>query len=216
MDIGATTTGLTDMLSDNQRQRLYIANPGLNRVEVFDMRQQQFLTPITVGQMPRSMALGNDGNTLYVANSGGETISIVDLNQGVTLGRVNYPPIPFNATFAADHTADPCVQPARSAGDDVRRNHVESRRSSVTPRTLNHERIRHGAGRFQGRKAWSELQMALSCSSLRGTEAGYLYDAGIDDFVTGRIGHWGARFRVTSGPSRRELTGCIIWRTTRS
>ena len=100
VDIGATTTGLTDMLSDNQRQRLYIANPGLNRVEVFDMRQQQFLAPVTVGQLPRSMAMGDDGNTLYVANSGGETISIVDLNQGVAVGRVNYPPIPFNASFA--------------------------------------------------------------------------------------------------------------------
>ena len=54
MDSGATTTGLTDMVADNARQRLYIANPGLNRVEVFDMRRQQFLTPIRVGQLPRS------------------------------------------------------------------------------------------------------------------------------------------------------------------
>src|SRR5208282_4977253 len=52
VNTGATTTGLTDILQDTTRQRLYIANPGMNRVEVFDMQQQQFLSPIPVGQMP--------------------------------------------------------------------------------------------------------------------------------------------------------------------
>src|SRR5262249_1851132 len=79
IEMGGTTTGLTDMVTDGPRQRLYIANPGMNRIEVFDMQRQQLLPPISVGQLPRSMAMGNDGNTLYVANSGSETISIVSL-----------------------------------------------------------------------------------------------------------------------------------------
>src|SRR5207302_837883 len=82
VDIGGTTTGLTDMLPDRTRQRLYIANPALNRLEVFDTQKRQFLNPITVGQLPCTMAFGSDGNTLYVANSGGENISIVDLTSG--------------------------------------------------------------------------------------------------------------------------------------
>ena len=70
------------MVSDNNRQRLYIANSGLNRVEVFDTRANQFLAPIKVGQLPRSLALAPYGKLLYVANTGGESISIVDLDKG--------------------------------------------------------------------------------------------------------------------------------------
>lgn len=89
--------GLVDMVADNTRQRLYIANSGMNQVEVFDMRRQAFLNPIKVGQLPHSLALGNDGITLYVANTGGESISIVDLDKGQATGRVKFPPYPFNA-----------------------------------------------------------------------------------------------------------------------
>ena len=99
IDWGASATGLADMLTDTARQRLYVANPGLNRIEVFDMQKRQLLAPIAVGQLPRSMAFGADNNTLYVANSGGENISIVDLNQGKATGRIRFPPIPFNAAF---------------------------------------------------------------------------------------------------------------------
>ena len=45
IDWGASTTGLADMLGDTARQRLYIANPGLNRLEVFDMRKQAVPEP---------------------------------------------------------------------------------------------------------------------------------------------------------------------------
>src|ERR1035437_4630082 len=100
IDWGASTAGLADMLGDTARQRIYIANPGLNRLEVFDMRTRQFLSPIPVSQLPRSMAFGNDGNTLYVASGGGEQISVVDLTQGKVTGRVLFPPLPFNAGFS--------------------------------------------------------------------------------------------------------------------
>src|ERR1022692_5146762 len=100
IDWGASSTGLADMLGDTARQRIYIANPGLNRLEVFDMQQRQFLSPIPVSQLPRSMAFGSDGNTLYVASGGGEQISIVDLTQGAVTGRVQFPQIPFNASFS--------------------------------------------------------------------------------------------------------------------
>jgi len=92
--------GLVDMVMDQARQRLYIANSGLNRVEVFDTRSKQFLPPIKVGQLPRALALTPDGNTLFVANTGGESISIVDLNKMQTVGRVKFPPIPFNGNLA--------------------------------------------------------------------------------------------------------------------
>jgi len=90
--------GLVDLALDAQRQRLYLANSGLNRVEVFDLRSRRLLEPIKVGQLPRSLALTPDGNTLYVANSGGESISIVDPNLGREVGRVRFPALPFNAS----------------------------------------------------------------------------------------------------------------------
>ncbi len=95
----STAEGLQDIVYDSSRQRLYISNSGMNRVEVFDIRQNRFVSPIKVGQLPHSMALTPDGNTLYVANTGGESISIVDPDQGQAVGRVRFPPLPL--TFAS-------------------------------------------------------------------------------------------------------------------
>jgi uncharacterized protein (TIGR03437 family) len=92
--------GLYDVVFDSPRNRLYIANSGLNRLEVFDTRQKTFLAPVKVGQLPHSLALSPDGNFLYVANTGSESISIVDLNQLQLTGQAGTPPIPFNASFA--------------------------------------------------------------------------------------------------------------------
>jgi len=88
--------GLIDMEVDNRRGRVYLANSSLNRIEVFDFRNRRMLPPIEVGQLPRSMAMSSDGSLLYVANSGGEWISIVDLNQRQQVGKVDFPPAPFN------------------------------------------------------------------------------------------------------------------------
>lgn len=101
MQVGISASeGLTDLVYDPQRQRLYITNSGLNRLEVFDIRQQRLLAPIKVGQLPRSMALSLDGSLLYVANSGGESLSIVDLDRRETVGRLRFPPLPFNSGTA--------------------------------------------------------------------------------------------------------------------
>ena len=91
---------LEDLVYDSTRQRIYIANSGRNRLEVFDTRQRRFLDPIKVGQLPRSIGMSPDGSTLYVANTGGESISIVDADRMRVLGRVKFPPIPFNASQA--------------------------------------------------------------------------------------------------------------------
>jgi DNA-binding beta-propeller fold protein YncE len=100
-----TTPQLNDLIYDAPRNRIYIANTGLNRVEVYDIGQQQLLTPIKVGQLPISMALTPDGTTLYVANSGGESISIVDPDKMVATGLVGFPPIQFASNL-------PPIQPS--------------------------------------------------------------------------------------------------------
>ena len=86
---------LEDLIYDSTRERLYIANSGMNRVEVFDIRQHKFLDGIKVGQLPRSMAMTPDAGILYVSNSGGENVSIVNLDQLQVTGRVKFPPVPL-------------------------------------------------------------------------------------------------------------------------
>lgn len=96
----STAEGLADLVQDTVRQKLYIANSGLNRVEVFDTRLKQFIEPIKVGQLPRSLAMTPNGRFLYVANTGGESISIIDLDAGRMTGKVRFPPTSYNASFA--------------------------------------------------------------------------------------------------------------------
>jgi uncharacterized protein (TIGR03437 family) len=202
VNMGAGTAGLTDMLADTARSRLYIANPALNRLEVFDMRRQELLAPIAVGQLPRSMALGSDGNTLYVANSGSEVMSVVDLNQGAVTGRIVFPPIPFNAAFAL---ITPQIVASSQRGPQVLMSDGTLWKiagGTVTPRTLNTNVF--GAVRSlpapQSMVATPDGAYVLV---LAGNGAAYLYDASVDDFVNGRqvisavTGYYGP---VAAGP----------------
>ena len=95
-----STTPFPDLAYDSSRQRVYIANTTMNRVEIYDIKSKAFLTPVKVGQTPVSMALSLDGATLYVANSGGESISIVDTATLQNTGRVAFPPLPFASSIA--------------------------------------------------------------------------------------------------------------------
>lgn len=183
VDIGATTTGLTDILLDSTRQRLYIANPGLNRIEVFDMQGQQFLAPITVGQLPRSMAFGSGNNILYVANSGGETISIIDLTKGVVTGQVGYPPLPFNASFTlimpqilASSERDPQVLMSDGSLWKIVGN-------TVIPWTLD-PNVFGTTARITAPQSMVSTPDGAYVLLLNGNGVGYLYDAGVDDFVS--------------------------------
>ena len=56
--------GLTDIIANTVRNRLYISNSGMNCVEVFDTRGKRFLAPIKVGQLPRSLAMSPDLDAL--------------------------------------------------------------------------------------------------------------------------------------------------------
>ena len=143
IDWGASSAGLADMLGDTARQRIYIANPGLNRLEVFDMQKQQFLTPIPVSQLPRSMAFGSDGNTLYVASGGGEQISIVDLTQGQVTGPRPLSAPPVQCHLRTDHACSSRQQPARSPGHHERWHPVEDRGQSGDAPSSEHQRLRH-------------------------------------------------------------------------
>ncbi len=185
IDWGASATGLADMLGDTTRQRIYIANPGLNRLEVFDMRTRLFLSPIPVAQLPRSMAFGNDGNTLYVASGGGEQISVVDLAQGKVTGRVLFPPLPFNAGFGL---ITPALLASSQRGPQVIMSDGTLWKivgDKVTPRPLN-------ANIFGTARSLPAPQTMASTPEggfvliLAGNGTAFLYSAADDDFVAAR------------------------------
>jgi hypothetical protein len=94
----STAEGLHDILVDEPRRRVYITNAGYNRIEVFDMDKEKFVTPIEVGQLPHQMAMAGDGRRLYVANTGGESISIVDLETRQLAGSIRFPARPRSGT----------------------------------------------------------------------------------------------------------------------
>ncbi|MFN7921284.1 MAG: hypothetical protein U0Q16_14380 [Bryobacteraceae bacterium] len=96
----SSTDALSDVVSDTARRRLYIANSGMNSVEVFDTRTNAFVKSIKVGQLPKTLAMTPGGRQLYVANSGGESIWIIDLETLEASGKVRFPAVPYNASFA--------------------------------------------------------------------------------------------------------------------
>ena len=203
---------LEDMVYDSVRQRLYIANSGMNEVEVFDIRQHKFLDAIKVGQLPRSMAMTPDGGILYVANSGGENISIVDLDKMQTTGRVKFPPTPLSLNQAL---STPGVIAAGLRGPIFTMNIANANGTSTA-----------GIWQIVGDQAVPRPQSQVIGSltltgpvSMAATPGGedivvatasgavYLYDASVDDFVQARtltsfqgsagLGYYGP---ITAGP----------------
>jgi len=197
----STAEALVDMVQDTARQRLYIANAGMNRVEIFDTANQVFLGPIKVGQLPGSLALSPDGNTLYVANTGGESISIVDLNQGAVTGRVQFPPVPYNASFAL---VTPSVIAATLSGLQI----VMS--NGQVWHVVNNEAMPRAAGPVLGSTTiTSPFNLVATPGGefallLAGNGTAYLFDASADAYVSSQTvqstpiqGYYGA---VAAGP----------------
>ncbi|HEY3114915.1 MAG TPA: hypothetical protein VGJ62_14640 [Gemmatimonadaceae bacterium] len=81
---------VADALYHAGKDRLYLTNIARNQVEVFNLADSSFKTPIIVGSRPWGITAwprdrsGTKGDTLLVANSGGTQISYVDLNAGVS------------------------------------------------------------------------------------------------------------------------------------
>ncbi len=183
----SSAEGLLDMVVDTPRRRLYIANSGLNRVEVFDMASQKFMTPIKVGQLPHSLALGMDGVTLYVANSGGENISVVDLTQMQQTALIRFPPLPFNSNIAL---ITPNLIASGLQGPQVvmRRRQLVAYRGEIQllPRALNTSvfgtaKTVPGPGQTMASTPGGEFIFLLA-----GNGNGYLYDSSIDDWIAER------------------------------
>lgn len=194
--------GLVDMTYDPVRRRVYIANSGKNRVEVYDERTRRLLEPIPVGQLPRSMALSLDNSQLYVASSSSEVIDIIDLDSRRKVGRVKYPPIPFNANLALIY---PSVIAMTQRGLLVMMNNGTLWRvvgDELVPRSVS---AIIGSSTLTAPRTMAATPNGEFAIVMAGNGFVYLYDALADDFVQARQifsggllnGYYGP---ITAGP----------------
>lgn len=194
----ALNEGLVDMTYDATRRRIYIANSGLNRVEVYDERTRQLLEPIKVGQLPRSLALSLDGSLLYVASSQSEVISIVDLDRRTVIGRLRYPAIPLNANI-------PLVLP--SAITMTQRGLLVLMNNGTLWSAIGNDLVPRplssiiGAATIPGPvRTMASTPAGEYAIILGGTGIVYLYDALQDDFVQARQIFTGTQLAGYYGP----------------
>lgn len=174
--------GLRDIQLDEARGKVYLANSGYNRIEVFDIRRQRFIEPIPVGQLPRQMTIATDGTTMFVANSGGESISIVDLDLGRVVGDVEFPPIPRagNANVIAPVTLAYGLSGLQFIMSNGTQWKLVGNQATLRP-----------ANSIIPNTVPGPQYMAVSPQydyilTLAGSGAGYLYNALIDNYTTQR------------------------------
>ena len=193
-----STSPFPDLAYDSTRQRVYIANTTMNRVEVYDIKSKALLTPVKVGQAPVSMALSLDGTALYVGNSGGESISIVDTTALQNTGRVAFPPLSFASNIAL---ATPTIVAMGLSG-------LQFMTSDGTLwKVVGNAAVTRPASKLLGSTKFtaSGTQMAPTPAGeyiLLTTTAGvaYLYDATLDDFVTDKQVLTGTQITGYVGP----------------
>lgn len=208
IEVGISTTyALQDLLLDSARQRVYIANAGRNRIEVYDIRKQTLLSPVKVCQLPQSMAVTPDGGTMYVACTGGENIAIVDLNSLKQVGRVTFPATPFDASVTL-------VTPTAIAATE--RGAMFLMSNGTLWSIVGGKALPRRPSSIIGITAAGAQTSLTTPYNLAATPAGeyvlvtsgngyvYLYDSLVDDFVQGRQIQTapirGYRGPVTAGP----------------
>lgn len=186
--VPTTSEGLQDILVDEARNRVYLANSGYNRLEVFDTVKQRFLAPIEVGQLPHQMAMGTDGATLYVAHTGGESISLVDLDLGKVINSVEFPPIPRSGsanpvtpqTLAMGLSGLQFIKSDGSQWKVVNNQASVRPANSVTPTQIS-------ATSAQGPPRMIAAPGGRSIITLGGNGTAYLYDALADTYTVSSL-----------------------------
>jgi uncharacterized protein (TIGR03437 family) len=216
-----TTEGLTDIVMDTTRKLLYIANSGLNRIEVFDTVAKALKAPIKVGQLPIGMAISSDGNTLYVANAGGESISVVDLVKGVQASRVVFPALPLNVSVAISAPVAIAMSgrgPQFVMSDGTTNGTLwKVDGNQAIPRKLNPAIFGTNATTVSGGSSTAVAFWSLAATPAgeyillyTGTGNAYLYDYTADDFTVNKTvlatPVTGYRGPVTAGPAGRYYT----------
>jgi hypothetical protein len=108
---------VADALYHAGKDRLYLTNITRNQVEVFNLADSSFKTPVIVGSRPWGLTVwprdrtGAVGDTLLIANSGGTDISYIDLNVGANGAEVFRYALPNIIVYSVTTTTGPAGLP---------------------------------------------------------------------------------------------------------
>ncbi|HEX6534769.1 MAG TPA: hypothetical protein VF041_09225 [Gemmatimonadaceae bacterium] len=108
---------IADALYHPPTDRLYLTNIDRNEIEVFDLADSTFKTPIITGSRPWGITAwpvdrsGTMGDTLLVANSGGTSIDYIDASAGAEIMRYALPNIvAYSVTTKLSETTGQPIQ----------------------------------------------------------------------------------------------------------
>src|SRR5260370_38490079 len=73
--------GAADMVLDQARERLYLINSNLNRVQVYDIARRAFLSAILTSTQPLAGALSPDGKFLTFPCFAQASLNVIDLDR---------------------------------------------------------------------------------------------------------------------------------------
>src|SRR3954453_11593366 len=80
--------GISDLVLDEPRGRLYLINSNLNRVDVYTIATRTFRPAISTDTRPLAGAMSRDGKFLYVTAYDQSTLNVIDLDRAVVTRRV--------------------------------------------------------------------------------------------------------------------------------
>ena len=93
--------GATDMVLDNDRQRIYFVNVP-NQIQTYSIAQRRFLAPIRTDDLPLAAAMSRSGRFLYVTCHNASSINVIDLETLTIVRRVSLPARPEGIAVGFD------------------------------------------------------------------------------------------------------------------
>jgi uncharacterized protein (TIGR03437 family) len=104
--VAAAPGGATysDILLDEARQKIYLADSSGNRIDVYSTQQRAFLASIKTDTQPVSLAMSGDGKTLYVTAYTSSSLNIIDLTKPTlaVTARISLPAGPEGVAVGGD------------------------------------------------------------------------------------------------------------------
>ncbi len=92
----------SDVLLDEIRQRLYLANSTANRIDILDVNTRRVVKSINTGVYPLSIAMSLDGAALYVTNTQSASITVIDLGSDTVRQTASLPARPEGIAVGLD------------------------------------------------------------------------------------------------------------------
>ncbi|MEZ5398330.1 MAG: beta-propeller fold lactonase family protein [Bryobacteraceae bacterium] len=92
----------SDLVLDEQRQRIYAVSSGANRVYVYNYATGQTAGTIEVGSFPSAAAMSPEGKYLYVTNVSAGSMSVIDLDGDRVVQTVSLPARPEGVAVGFD------------------------------------------------------------------------------------------------------------------